>query len=247
METPKPRLPGIGTTSPVRTLPARPSLPASPAPLPAVQAAPAKGGLPSDSVTPSLPQSRAPLASGVPALTSRPATAAPAPSLPKGAATAAPLPSLPARSLQAGPLPSPPPGGLPGAPGLPSLPSTLPSAAPLPGRAFEALPRPANAPGGPQATLGPSGEQNVFWRILRALEGLSPPSQSRGPEPLVRGPIDIRREGGAGGAPFGEGYSAASPSLNFGSRAGLRGAGGWGYGSGGRDFSNWVEPDRRRP
>lgn len=44
-----------------------------------------------------------------------------------------------------------------------------------------------------------------------------------------------------------EGYPAASPSINTSTKAGLRGAGGYGFGSGGHDGVNFLEPSKRRP
>ena len=121
------------------------------------------------------------------------------------------------------------------------------AASPLP--SWDESPSPPGALAAPPQS-GPSAPPvlaGLLERLVRSLE--APVGVSGQPSPYLppRGPIDLVYDRRAFESQSqSEVYPTASPSFNTGSRAGLRGAGGYGFGSHPHDPSNWAEPGRRR-
>lgn len=154
----------------------------------------------------------------------------------------------------------------------------LPALASLPGGSLDGLPTaPALGVGSaaaPQPVGGPApegpGQGSAFDRMVQLLERIAAAVEAGGAEGGGREAGAAPLEYGGGGDSSGwhsidvdadERYPTASPSVNVSSLAGLRGAGGWGFGSayrergplgkGGRQGlspaarSNFLEPGRR--
>lgn len=145
------------------------------------------------------------------------------------------LPTSPAKTAQVPPIDFPRPGGPPSKKEQRSWPE-MPSSSPLPG-VPASLPSPVP---GEQLSLGKLSTH--LEKISEGIQALVTNSHPRAQVPP--GPLDI------GGpqwrwTPAQEGYPPASPSMNLSSQGGIRGAGGWGFGTR-VDPNAWNEPGRRR-
>lgn len=236
-----------------------------------VSAPPVAGPPPLPSMTPVVPSSSVPSPPPPDPLGPRPTPFVPPAGLfAPGAFPTPPLSPQPyPDALPAFPdaLPAPPPlpPPLPGAPALPSLPPRESVFAPAALAGLPPLtvggssPQPPQAVGAPppQSPASGQGDGTSFGRmvalleqILRAVEKMGQGGQGSGMSQTPGGVLLWQ----SSATPFGEvgeGYPTASPSVNTSSLAGLRGAGGWGFGSrfprGKEGQADFLEPTRRRP
>ena len=109
-------------------------------------------------------------------------------------------------------------------------------------------PRPAELPNAGTASLdrdqGLGALAADLGRIAAGIETLVKMTR-QSPPSTPNGPIDLTGGSSWSWSRDQEGFPSASPSMNMSSLGGLRGVGGWGFGST-RDMGNWIEPGRRR-